>query len=62
MTPRTVPLSYANVQTAKNFVIDYFSFCNVAINNLNGLMAMQIANEEEITRMAQAHGVLGMLH
>ena len=52
---------YALATMARGFTNNYFSFCDVAIQNLTGLMAMQIANEEEITRMAQAHGVIGML-
>ena len=43
------------------FVYTWFNMCDIAIKSLDGLTAMQIADENELNRMAQAHGVLGML-
>ena len=45
-------------QVVRNFVNTWFNMADIAIKNLDGLMAMQISNEEELNRMAQAHGVI----
>ena len=45
-------------QVVRNFVNTWFNMADIAIRNLDGLMAMQIADENELNRMAQVHGVI----
>lgn len=35
----------------------YFDMCDAAIHNLNGVAAMQVAEEGEITRLAINYGI-----
>ncbi len=51
----------ATAEAAKDFGKTYFDLCDTGVGHLNGVAAMQISDEGEITRMAAAHGILGCL-
>ena len=41
----------------RNFGQFYFDMCDTAIHNLNGVAAIQVADEDEITRLAINYGI-----
>jgi len=48
-------------KAAQEYGKTYFDMCDVAVYHLDGLAAMQVCDEDEITRKASAYGVLGNL-
>ena len=48
-------------KAAQEYGKTYFDMCDVAVYHLDGLAAMQVCDEDEITRKASAYGVLGSL-
>lgn len=47
----------AEGEALRSFGQFYFDMCDTAIHNLNGVAAMQVAEEGEITRLAIIYGI-----
>ena len=51
----------ATAEAAQDFGRAYFDLCDTGAAHLDGVAAMQICDEGEITRLASVYGVLGSL-